>query len=220
MQQYIDGVPDAPPIPRACGDALRCCGEMTRPPPGHGASYYFPPPWFIWSSDPSRRDRYVHNYIRIRDYTLRRHYCEDFEELSRKPEYWKEALKGIYRQISGLQQESITQGLLTMNNTLPPSISNNAEKGKHAQRKLLRAIACTEFGCNGELQPWSPDMIVTWQGKEIRYPDDISARLRQEVQYELYELNWRAELLALDLKVTKNDNNPIDHTAKRKEIVG
>lgn len=63
-------------------------------------------------------------------------------------------------------------------------------------------------------------MVVVWQGKEVRYPDDLSTRLRQEVQFELYELNWRTELLALDLKVTLKADSSIDHVAKRKEIVG
>lgn len=199
---------------------MQSCGPISRPPPGFGAKYFFPPPWLLWAADSKRRDQYVHNYIRIRDHCLRRHFSEDFEELPRRTEYWKEALKGNYKQSNGLDIDMATQPVITMNDTLPPTSSTIVESSKRGPRKVLRAFARTDFGCNGELQPWKQDMVVNWQGNEVRYPDDISTRLRQEVQFELYELNWRAELLALDLKVTHNKNSAIDHVAKRKEIVG
>ena len=84
----------------------------------------------------------------------------------------------------------------------------------------MRAIACTDFGCNGELVPWNAEIVVHWKGKDIRYPDDISSRLRVEVQFELYELNWRAELLAIDIEVTRSKDSPIDHVVWRREMVG
>ena len=71
IEQFIDGVPDAPPLCLAGKEAMPSCAPLSRPPPGFGATYFFPPPWIVWDRNIQKRDRYVHNYIRIREYCLR-----------------------------------------------------------------------------------------------------------------------------------------------------
>ena len=219
---FIDGVPDAPPIPMACKEALFILGSVKVPPPGFGASFFFPPPWLVYNADSKKRDRYIHNYIRIRDICLRRQFSEQFINLAKRTEYWREAIKGEYKHIRGVDENMTSAAIVAMNDTLPISLSNTSTlSSKRIPRKVIRVMARTEFGCNGELEPWNDSMVVCWQGTEVRYGDiGRLKRLREEVQFELYELNWRAELLALDIKVTQDDTNSIDHVAKRKEKVG
>lgn len=86
---------------------------LARAPPGEEAKYFFPPPWILWNEKDEKRDHYYHNYIRIREFCLRRFFSEDFHELPRKTEYWREAIKGNFTQVSGLKKDIATQGLLT-----------------------------------------------------------------------------------------------------------
>ena len=217
---YINGTPDAPILSAMCREALESCGPLSRPPTGHAARYFFPPPWILSPPDPKKRNQFVHNYIRIRDYCICRHFTENFQDLPKKTEYWKEALKGNYCRSVNVDSKTASIALITKNDSLPPSTSVATEGSKRPQRKLIRAIARTEFGCNGELQPWDKDMVVVWQGKNLTLDNVDCAQLREEVQYELYEMNWRSELLALDLLVTHTEDSPIDHISQRKERVG
>ena len=100
-------------------EAFRSCGPLDRPPRGFGGTYYFPLPWHVWAEDEKRLKKLTHNYIRIRGYCLRRHFSESFDELARKSEFWKEAIKGNYNQTSGLREHA-NQVTLTRNDTLPP----------------------------------------------------------------------------------------------------
>ena len=56
--------------------------------------------------------------------------------------------------------------------------------------------------------------------KDIHYPVDITPQLQTEIQYEFYKLNWQADLLALDRKLSQNDANSINHISKCKELIG
>ena len=123
VQQYIDGVPDAPRLPTVCEEAVLSCEPLPQPPPGSSGKYFFPPPWIMGTSNLNQSYRYYHNYIRIREYCLRRCYSEDFDDLPRKTEYWREALRGNYIQSKGLNILQTSQALLTMNDTVPLSTS-------------------------------------------------------------------------------------------------
>ena len=144
---------------------------------------------------------------------------KDFKDLPRKTEYWREAIKGNYSQVSSFNKDIATQAILKKNDTLPLTSSQSTESSKQTPRKIMRTIARTDFGCNGELIPWNAKIVVHWKGKEIHYLEDISSCLCVEVQFELYELNWRAEFLALDIKVTHLKDSPINHVVQRREII-
>ena len=189
---------------------MQSCAPLSRPPPGFGATYFFPPPWIVWDKNIQKRDQYVHNYIRIREFCPWQTFLEDFQDLPKRTEYWREAIKGNYTNVSSLDNGLVMQAILTQNDTLLWTSSDNAELLKRVPRKVLRGVAQTDFGCNGELIPWNPDIVVKWKGKDIWY----------QVKYELYELNWRAELLTLDLKITLKKDSLIDHVKQRKELVG
>lgn len=216
---YITGCSDAPLQPAVWTEAMQSCSPLSRPPHGFAGTYFFPPPWILWAKDEKRRNRYFHNYIRIREYCLRRHFSEHINDLPKKIEYWREAVKGDYKQTKNLP-ESAAQALVTKNDTLPPTFATASNSTKRSNWKVIRADARSEFACNGELLPWNSDMVVIWKDREIRYDDLQDKGLREEVQYELYELNWRAELLHLDHEVSQNIEGTIDHLAKRKEMVG
>ena len=216
---FVDGRTGVPPLPSALIDVFRSCGTLVRPPRGCHATYFFPVPWQVWAEDEKRLKRLTHNYIRIRSFCLRRHFSESFDELARPSEFWKEAIKGNYNQTKGLPEQA-SQIIVTKNDTLPPPSSLATVDGsRRIQRKMNRAYARTEFGCNGELEPWSPEMVVIWKNNALTY-ENVTTQIWQEVQWELYEMNWRSELLAIDLRLARNSNGAIDHVAKRKSIVG
>ena len=108
--------------------------------------------------------------------------------------------------------------LKTLNDTLPQCAISAPESSKKRQQKLVWATAQTEFGCNGQLLPWNVDMVMKWQGMDLCY-GNITPENREDVQYKLYEMNWRFKLLVLDLHITGKDNKAIDFAIKRREIV-
>ena len=216
---FVDGRTGVPPLPSALIDAFRSCGTLVRPPRGCHATYFFPVPWQVWAEDEKRLKRLTHNYIRIRSFCLWRHFSESFDELARPSEFWKEAIKGNYNQTKGLPEQA-SQIIVTKNDTLPPpSSSATVDGSRRIQRKMNRAYARTEFGCNGELEPWSPEMVVIWKNNALTY-ENVTTQIWQEVQWELYEMNWRSDLRVIDLRLARNENGAIDHVAKRISIVG
>ena len=208
-----------PPLASVLKEAFLSCGTLIRPPRGCAATYFFPVPWHVWAEDEGRLKCLTHNYIRIRSFCLWRHFNESFDELARPSEFWKEAIKGNYTQTKGLPEQA-SHVTLTKNDTLPlPSLMNAVDGSRRMQRKMNRAYARTEFGCNGELEPWNSDMVVIWRNNALTY-ENVTKEIWQEVQWELYEMNWRSELLAIDLRLARNENGAIDHVVKRKSIVG
>ena len=172
MEFFINGVSSAPGLSAACAEAMQACGPLQWPPPGYVARYHFPPPWLVTATDDKKCDQLVHNYIHIRHYCLQRQFSEDFKDLPKKLEYWKEALKGNYMQSTDLDSTNASISIITLNDSLPQSAISAPESSKKRQRKLVRATARTEFGCNGELPPWNADMVMKWQGMDLRYGED------------------------------------------------
>ena len=121
-------------------------------------------------------------------------------------------------QCTGLESTNASISILTLNGSLPQSLTPAPESSKRQQQKLVWATAFTEFGCNGKLPPWNAAMVAKWQGKDLLY-SDITPENREDIQFELYEKNWRFKLLALDLHITGKDNKAIDYAIKRREIV-
>ena len=62
-------------------------------------------------------------------------------------------------------------------------------------------------------------MIVVWKNNALTH-ENITTQIWQEVQWELYEMNWCSELLATDLRLARNEMGSIDHVAKRESLVG
>ncbi|TDL16785.1 hypothetical protein BD410DRAFT_700179, partial [Rickenella mellea] len=185
--------------------------------PYRGAVYYFPPPWLLIHAKPEISAIYYHNYIRIRHF-CRKRVADDPKSAHLTISDWRQALRGDYSQTLPRRQSLIAP---SPNEPLQGTGGSMAGKERRAARARVRTL----FACHGSIPSYTEDVIVEWRSSGVpfhRVNSDLV--LRQEIQWELSELNWRHEFLSLDYQLTdavvQTEDQRVARSAKVAKVWG
>ncbi|TDL14303.1 hypothetical protein BD410DRAFT_734293, partial [Rickenella mellea] len=180
----LQGKPDALSLPLTWLSAILEASPVAVPDPPVKALYYFPPPWLLIHKDDHKTSRNYHNFVRVCDF------CRFRVRQGQPPlsiQNWRDVLFGDYSRVPELAED----------------LNHPGPADEVAQSKKLLRQTCAEvriaFNCKGNLPNYTEDMIPRWRGMEITIQHAKTDRnLREAVQWELSQLNWRCELKALD----------------------
>ncbi|KAI1782667.1 hypothetical protein LXA43DRAFT_905092 [Ganoderma leucocontextum] len=187
------------------GIALRAVGTVPQTP--NSVLYFFPPPFLLDTvtsidslpagcvhPDRARADakvnRYLHNFVRIREFCRTRLFDISLDHRPLTIGEWRSALWGEY-----LPQTSIRTG----------GQSSDARRAKRrlGERNEIGAL----FHKVAHMDSYSEHAIVEFEGFDVNQATITSnPAIRSSLLWESHEVNFRAELLALDtLLVQKKD---------------
>lgn len=166
-------------IPSPWADALSAVGAL--PPPAVSSAYFWPPP-FLFQGAGQKGDRYYHNYVRIRTFCRQRLLDPTIGASPLRIPQWRDALWGDYR----VDDE-------------PTSTSLTAAAKE--RRQIQQNIRCL-FSRTAGLPPYDAVSTVQWGGVTHSLETLKDASVRAQVMWEVHEVSWRCELLALDAAVT------------------
>ena len=205
-------------LPQVWSQALRNAGPVPQTP--NSALYFFPPP-FLLDTVPSihslppgcdypdraradaKVDRYLHNLIRIRDFCRARLFDISLESRPLTVRGWRAALWGDYH-----AQTSRRAGEQTSD-------------GRRAKKRTAERNDMTDlFHKVAHVDSYSPDVVVEFEGIHVDVPTITgNPAIRASLLWESHEVNFRAELLALDSLLVPSDKWMEIHRWEREMVV-
>lgn len=208
-----------PDIPVAWVDALRAVSPLPIPA-ARGAVYYFPPPLIFVSGIDEKLAQYMHNYIRIRAFCRQRVLDQSTNALPLKISEWRIALYRHYSATSSdtaQNSEFLYLTLIDINKCHALDIVQEEDANQRASRRM--AISRL-FGSTNGPGSYASGVTVSW-GHRMVTLDDIKSdvNLQREVLWEMFELNFRTELRALDTYLTHSDTWAIMLMWQRQELM-
>lgn len=194
-------------IPPSWRDVLASLEPL--PPPRNSASYYFPPPFLFARVSEKIGDKpqiYCHNYVRIRDFCRQRLLDPSIGGKPLTIAEWRDSLFGDY----ALDND----GLLPMTSDAAAAKSSRARE-RHQIRENVRRL----FAKTGGLKSYSSSDVPTWGKLRVTAESSQSPELRQEILWEVHEVNWRCELRALDTALVGSDSwSSVDRWDRQHQI--
>ncbi|KAG6818511.1 hypothetical protein H0H93_004399, partial [Arthromyces matolae] len=175
----------------AWSSALRTVGEWARINPSNltPLGYVYPDPGLIAGSENLRR-HYFMMWLARRSYILWKECDDKFQAQGRtRPQGWRDFLGG--------------------------HLTHEGRKSKEAQRRLELGNKFTARGI--VLTPFSSH--VTWYEGQYSTSEDLPDSVATQVLWDLFEQNFRAEILALDRHVMKAEWESPDHFMERDRLV-
>ncbi|KAH9936213.1 uncharacterized protein B0H18DRAFT_950582 [Fomitopsis serialis] len=170
-----------------------------QPPPRN--VYYLPPPFIILDAD-QHKARYIHNYVRIRDFLRHRLVDAHVSGHPLRISEWRHVLYGDYP-VAELQTKH--QGDTIEGEGTSQCAPRNGLQILRAERRAAVGALC---GKVGGLLPYDAAEVVQYRGIAV---DMVAASLNREllrwVTWELHEVNWRCELRALDNRLVNHSQD-------------
>ncbi|KAI1783819.1 hypothetical protein LXA43DRAFT_1102080 [Ganoderma leucocontextum] len=199
-------------------EALRAAGPVPQTP--NSALYFFPPPFLLDTvtsmdslppgcvyPDRARADakvsRYLHNLVRIREFCRTRLFDISLDNRPLTITEWRAALWGEY-----LPQTSIRAG-------------GQTSDARRAKRRLgERNDIGVMFHKVAHMDSYDEHAIVEFEGSSVNL-SAITANpaIRASLLWESHEVNFRAELLALDTLLVPQKNWMEIHRWEREMVV-
>lgn len=186
--KYIEpSSPFVPPVVPAWRDALANVDTTPSKRIDHGTSfidsgYAFPEPGLFYGvTTEERRARYISNWLQTRVALLYRYMSSSSSARPLNNQQWRTWLN--YATNSA------------------PSSSGSANTVAESRRTEVQGIlgSCLqEVGVNLNEIPDSSEQTVFWQEQQLSIGVVPELAITQEILWELYELNFRSELVALD----------------------
>ncbi|KAI1785016.1 hypothetical protein LXA43DRAFT_900642 [Ganoderma leucocontextum] len=201
-------------------EALRAIGPVPQTP--NSALYFFPPPFLLdtvasietlppgcihpeRARPDAKVNRYLHNLVRIREFCRTRLFDISLENRPLAIGEWRAALWGEY-----LPQTSIRAG----------GQSSDARRAKRrlGERNEIGAI----FHKVAHMDSYSEHAVVEFEGMDVNLAAiTANPAIRTSLLWESHEVNFRAELLALDtLLVQKKEWMEIDRWEREMLVSG
>ncbi|KAH9829316.1 uncharacterized protein C8Q71DRAFT_718459 [Rhodofomes roseus] len=169
--------------------ALSRVSPLPSPPPV--ASVYFLPPPFLILNASTHRARYIHNYTRIRLFCKQRLVDGAINGSPLRIVDWRHALYGDYR----LDVHDDVHATSASGST---SAQVQGDRTRSVQYDRAQAVRELFAKCGGLA---SYDETGVWKYRGLQVNVDMAKaddHLRALVVWELFEMNWRCELRALD----------------------
>lgn len=170
--------------------------------------YIFPEPAAFVSVTPQRQEAFFQGWLKYRQMMLYRVSSHDFTAQPMPQGLWRDFLTLEY--VTKLKSVNERSNLPNGGDSLHGSCKNKSKSGnrssgstkseKHRQNARDFLQNCLNAAEGVELV--SSDGQLEWNGKSVESPNDLE---REEILWELAELNFRFELCALDSRVTTAD---------------
>ena len=178
-----------PTIPSAWQHALRNVKPLNVPPL-NAATYFFPPP-FLFEAMDAKAGRYAHNWLRIRTFARQRLVDVFIRGDPLRIEEWRDALYGDY--------------CTPDTPCSTPAVNKKrtqAEQAAFERKMTLRRL----FAGAGSLPSYQSSASPHWRTRTVSAAEaNEDIPLRTAMVWELYEVNWRCELRALDRAMLATD---------------
>ena len=208
----IDGKPDLPPHHSVIQDVLKNLGTVHKSQ-DYAAVYFYPPPFILVHKDKARTARNYHCYLHIRSFLRKNLWTESqFMKRSRKVQTWQDIIHGNFGNNPPIATNMSKRSLSTLYDTLTPSVDTKAIVDKRDEettflgkkrRRVEKAAMKATFAAEGDLSSYTSDLRPRWRNREISIEIILADRLlREEIQWEINELNFRMELWALDAAIS------------------
>ncbi|KAH9919677.1 uncharacterized protein B0H18DRAFT_1122324 [Fomitopsis serialis] len=171
-----------------------------KPPPSDVA--VIPPNWraaLVAASPltfpPLHKPRYIHNFVRIRDFLSHRLVDAHVSGAPLRISEWRHVLYGDYPVV----EPRATPPARAPEGSKESTTDSAPRNGLQILRAERRAAVGALCGKIGGLLPYDEAAVVQYRGMAV---DMVAASLKRDVlrwiTWELYEVNWRCELRALD----------------------
>ncbi|KAH9927719.1 uncharacterized protein B0H18DRAFT_954193 [Fomitopsis serialis] len=153
-----------------------------------------PPPYLILEAD-QHKPRYIHNFVRIRDFLSHRLVDAHVSGAPLRISEWRHVLYGDYPVV----EPRATPPARAPEGSKESTTDSAPRNGLQILRAERRAAVGALCGKIGGLLPYDEAAVVQYRGMAV---DMVAASLKRDVlrwiTWELYEVNWRCELRALD----------------------
>ena len=207
----IDGKPDLPPHHSVIQDVLKNLGTVHKSQ-DYAAVYFYPPPFILVHKDKARTARNYHCYLHLRSFLRKNLWTESqFMKRSRKVQMWQDIIHGNFGNNPPIATNMSKRSLSSLYDTLTPSEDTKAVVDKRDEertfvgkkrKRIEKAAMKTTFAAEGDLSSYNPHVRPRWRNREVSTEIILADRLlREEIQWEINEINFRMELWALDAAI-------------------
>ncbi|KAK1234577.1 hypothetical protein PQX77_002219 [Marasmius sp. AFHP31] len=184
INPFINSSPLLPSVVPAWSDALHSLAhhDLTiPPPPGHNRGYWLPPPrLFVSPADNKTKALLICNWLKVRRVTI---YRVSIEAPCLSYKQWRS-----YMNISGSNDSQVSQTSTGKRHESMQALLNDFLRSHHLSLRYneLRGVS------------------ASWKDNEITDTVLPPRRVVQEILWELFELGFRQELLALDSQLDQS----------------
>ncbi|KAF8064950.1 hypothetical protein FPV67DRAFT_1419227 [Lyophyllum atratum] len=156
------------------------------------AGYILPEPGlFIGVSSEDRRTHYIHNWLRNRAALLFRLVAPNANARPISVSLWRTLLN------FGAAPDDRNRENAAHHETLA--------RKRHDEIISILGNAVTETG----VEVNSSTVVPSWKGEKLLTTDPLRLRMVHEILWELYDLNFRSEFVALDCRISTLVNTPL-----------
>ncbi|TFK84576.1 hypothetical protein K466DRAFT_496324 [Polyporus arcularius HHB13444] len=184
---------------------LALTGQGHLQQPRSSVTYYFAPPWLLdhlegYPAD-KKTTRYLHNWLSIRTFCRVRLFDRTIDGRPLTISEWRESLWGDYK---------ITESVESAEARVP------RERVRYSVRESIRRL----FGNSNALPSYDGDSRPLFGKTPITLQmvqSDVETQ--KHIVWEVYETNWRCELLALDTLVVGTAEWPQVQRLEREHLI-